>query len=383
MPKNPKDPHWPSVTQQLLLRAALLSGDSAKNAWSGWKNVVDLQDLDGISQNLLPLLYRNAQRNKFIDPFLSNLRANYLKVWSKNSFLLNRAGKVIAHLGKSDIQVMLLKGGALILQYYRDFGVRPMWDVDIVVHVGAALRTIRVLQNQGFSPTSKLPYDYGPEFLVLRHGQNLVDPEGYELDLHWHVIHLCTRPDDDDEFWEGSNKLEFQNLPLRALNPADQLLHICVHGLLQINSSFRWIADAMAVLNAPSVQINWERLLRLAHDRRLALPVSDALVYLHQQMDAPVPDEVLEEFARIKLAPGELREYRVLSSKPVLLGRWLRLLANFRRIAPLEYKSFTWRRFRLFMRYLQYVWEVDKIWQVPFVFVFKGIRRTGKTITAD
>ena len=53
--------------------------------------------------------------------------------------------------------------------------------------------------------------------------------------------------------------------------------------------SLRWIPDSFAVLRAPDSEIDWKRLVRQAKRLRATLRVHDALSFLRQELDAPVP----------------------------------------------------------------------------------------------
>ncbi len=62
-------PGWyPTRQQELLLRAALLDGDSARESWKEWRSAIDIDLIDLGSQRLLPLLYRNLNRLEIEDP---------------------------------------------------------------------------------------------------------------------------------------------------------------------------------------------------------------------------------------------------------------------------------------------------------------------------
>src|SRR2546430_6554391 len=51
-----------SPQQELLLRAALLQGPRAVEAFERWRHLVDVEELDPDSHRLLPQLYHNLDR---------------------------------------------------------------------------------------------------------------------------------------------------------------------------------------------------------------------------------------------------------------------------------------------------------------------------------
>src|SRR4051794_33088149 len=58
----------PSPRQTLLLRAALMCGERSVQAWHGWREGGELDDLDPASFRLLPLVYRNLLAAGLEDP---------------------------------------------------------------------------------------------------------------------------------------------------------------------------------------------------------------------------------------------------------------------------------------------------------------------------
>jgi len=75
---------WPTREQELLLRAALLQGNDAINAWHEWKSSVDIEQLDQGSYRLLPLLYRSLHIDGVEDPLMNKLKGVYRMTWYKN-----------------------------------------------------------------------------------------------------------------------------------------------------------------------------------------------------------------------------------------------------------------------------------------------------------
>ncbi len=62
MPETHSGNYWPSQVQETLLRAALLPGADAIEAWSAVRSQLDLDRVDRASRRLLPLLADNLRR---------------------------------------------------------------------------------------------------------------------------------------------------------------------------------------------------------------------------------------------------------------------------------------------------------------------------------
>jgi hypothetical protein len=266
---------------------------------------------------------------------------------------------VLQSLHDEGLGTLVLKGAALILQYYPEYGLRPMGDFDILVHPEHAEAAVHLLASLGFAPSrSRLKSFRGPT-LYVTHGESFADSAGYRLDLHWHLIGDCTYDGADDDFWEKALPLEVHRVPTLALNPTDQLFHLCVHGThWSWISPIRWAADAVTVLERS--QIDWGRLVWLARSRQLVLPLREALRYLRQGLGAPIPDEVSRELYAVPTSRMERLEHRVRQGSKRAMG-WLpwRLLQYRRYRRMTAARGGSQRRLGL-LEYLQHLWGLDR-----------------------
>jgi len=87
---------WPNQAQELLLRAALLQGEPALEAWNEWRRSVNLDVIDYGSHRMVPQLYRNLQRLGVKDPLMDRLKGVYRYYLYKNEILLHRIGTLLA-----------------------------------------------------------------------------------------------------------------------------------------------------------------------------------------------------------------------------------------------------------------------------------------------
>lgn len=298
---------WPTLQQELLLRAALLKGDHAVAAWREWSSLVDIDHVDAGSYRLLSLLYHNMCEHGVEHPVLPRLKGVYRQVWYKNQMMMHGAAAVLRLLHAEGIPTMVLKGVAVLGLYYRDYGLRGMEDVDILVPVQYAQRVVQLLPASGLIEHFPLPSVSDRLWEVL-HSQAYSDARSHQFDVHWHVFPECGTVSDDDDLWRDSVPMSVAGVPTRALNPADQLLHICTHGVRwNALPPLRWVADTAALLATETP--SWERLLLQAQRRRLVLPLRKSLLYVRSLVRVPIPDEVLDFLHAVPVSNRELREY--------------------------------------------------------------------------
>jgi hypothetical protein len=365
----------PTPTQELLLRAALLSGAEAASAWSQWRACADLDHLDPGCFRLLPLLHHNLKAQGISDPLMNKLKGIHRMTWCKNQDLLERFALLLNALHEERIGTMVLKGAAVTLLHYRDHGLRPMQDLDILVRPEAVPAAIALLEQLGWKPQRALPRGGRASFFGTIHSISFADAAGHECDLHWHVLTECCYPRADDDFWEASASLEMHGTRTRALCPADQLLHVCVHGA-RWNAvvPIRWVADAMVILRT-SPDLDWHRLVAQARERRIVLPLRETLQYLRDLLHVPLPAGAMEELASLPVRLVERVEYRARLRRPGRLGflseACLRHLAYGRSFG----RGSVAANLLTLPRALQHFWQADHLWQVPYCAVAKSWKR--------
>jgi len=368
----------PDSRQELLIKAALLHGGDALAAWRKWKDSTDLDHVDGGSYRLLPLLYRNLVAEGVKHPLMGKLKGIYRRSWYENQMLFHHAADIVQSLKEAGVRVMLLKGVATVLAYYRnEYGIRPMDDCDILVPREQVETAFARLRETGWTPKTLSPSLLTPEIIPYKHAAHFRGPAGRQLDLHWHLFYECLQPDADDDFWRNAVSLDFKGLDVLVLNPADQLLHVCMHGMRwNTVPSIRWIADAMAIMGAVPA-IDWDRIVSQAEKRRFVLPLRDSLGYLRSFLGAPVPDEVLERLRGMKPAKEDYLLYEDSMKIDMSKGPIRIIACKYRHFSRSFGHDGRLRKVVHFLRYLQYEWEVQ-FWQMPYRALFKIMNRLRK-----
>jgi hypothetical protein len=359
--------YWPTEQQTLILRAALSPSESAMNAWLSLRGRLDLDSIDLASQRLLPLLERNLTRLGIKDPLLVRCKGIHRYHWSRNQVLFHRGRDLLAALAAAGVDTLLLKGAALVTRYYGDPGLRPMNDFDVAVPAAAAAEAVAVLERSGWSSV----YRITPSFRRVKHAALFEDRGRRHCDLHWRILEESSQAADDEDLWRASDEIEFQGQRIRILSPADQLLHVCVHGARWApDAGIRWIADAMLIIAAGG--IDWQRLADGAGKRRFVLRMRETLEFLRTAMAAPIPDAVVADLRARPETRIERLERQILSREHRLLGQlplyWCQHVRAHDGV-PLPAAAAT------FARYLQHAWGLEALREVPRSALARAARR--------
>jgi len=363
VPKKRQGGFWPTEQQELLLRAALLNGRDAADAWKEWRSRVDIDDinlLDPGSYRLLPLLYRNLNNQGVEDPLMMRLKGVYRLTWYKNQMLFHAMANILRSFHDAGIETMVLKGAALTLLCYKDYGLRPMNDFDVLIRPEKALPAIRLLKTIGCTPMYFVPTE---EYMSVSYSHGFRNGAEQEFDLHWHMLFQSRGGSADDDFWDGAITADINGVAIEALNPTDQLLHVCIHGARwNVTPPFRWVADAITVLNTSQAGIDWNRLIGQAEKRRLILPLMDTLNYLKEVFDAPIATGVLKRLQDVPVPRTERMEYKIAVSPPT---QWRAVLDLWCQHSRLAGNVGLTRRITGFPNFLENIWGIPA-WKLPF-----------------
>lgn len=368
---------WPNDRQKLLLRAALMEGDASADAWRRVRPTFDLDDPEHASQGLLPLVYRQLDRLGIDDPGLPKLRGIYRRTWYTNQLLLDRLKSTLEAVRAGEGDPLVVSSWELPLRYYGDLGLRQVTALHLLVPPDRVARAARALSDQGWAG----PVEPSASFVQSRHYARYEDANGDRCLLYWRLFHEFSDPRrgvEPEDLWEHPIDLELGGVPARALSPTDELLNVCVSGArLRRWPSVTWVADAIVVLRAPDSSIDWQRLVRQARRLRATLRVHDALSFLGQELDAPVPANVLDELREERTPRREVLAHRTavmrlgpLGAVPDTLTRFLRLTADVS--AP--------RALAGLPTFLRDEWGLERRSHVPFAILRKGAAKIAEAL---
>lgn len=362
---------WPTPQQELLLKASLLGGEEAVKAWREWRRVQDIEAVDYGSFRLLPLAYKNLIRLGIDDAELKRLKGIYRQSWVRNQLLFNEGVKLLKGFEQAGIKTVVLKGAALSLKYYQDAGTRPMADFDFMVPPDKARQATAYLIDEGWEPRTRLSSD-----IQLYHGCNFAHKNGLEVDLHWHLLDESCFSGGDDPFWKEAAPLEIQNISTLTLDPADHLLHACVHGLRwNATPPIRWIADAYIIIETSGNNLDWDRILQHAKDYGLVSCLAAGLSYIRTLLNCEIPEFVIRGLKDMPVTrmdrvtfKARTRNLNVVSPIPAVWN-------HYTRHTRMTSEMGTLRRLLRFPGYLQVLWGLESIWHVPYYFITKGFVR--------
>jgi len=313
----------PSRAQTQLLRSALLPIDRAAEAFADWQTdqaepraALVAKPLGG--RLLAPLIHENLQTAPVnIDPdLLTYLRTASLREELRSREVTRLLVSALKSLRNGRIEALSLRGTVLPYAVYPRPFLRHTHDLDFLVRSEDFGRCVEIVRSEGYSDEPGADAIRQPTFRGARPAFRGVHPSGLPLQLHltpFTVPHYGRALDDP---WTRASSFELGGERGLVMDPADQLVHICVHASTGWHRhKLLWLADAYFTLRR-SPDLDWELFMQRASVAGTAIPLNVTLSFLRRELDAPVPEEVLGGLERLALDADRL------SREVALFGVW-------------------------------------------------------------
>ena len=144
--------------------------------------------------------------------------------------LRERVEQVLIALNGAEIDVLLLKGGALAATVYGSFDARLMRDIDLLVRPEEAGRVRTLMRSLGWADDPELPGD--ASYNSHHHLPPLRDPKasGLRLEIHRSVL-PAGHPFrfTEDEIWQSARRIHVGAGHALVMHPAHHAVHIAIH----------------------------------------------------------------------------------------------------------------------------------------------------------
>ena len=295
---------------------------------------------------------------------LDQLIAAYSRVSSANKRNLQKLKVVLARFHAQGIDCILLKGADLIPRLYGVLGVRPMADVDLLVHEQDLPAIDKIVKELGYRPQ----LDGNPAY---------VDPENaLALDLITNVWYV----DGQDNIWQRAVRRDFEGIPIKGMGVSDLLIYLTAYSVVHRGVLCELFARDIAFL-VEKEEVDWTFVINEASRCHLKIPIYHGLAFVvTRYAGVSIPRDVLT-----RLVPATLSERlwywffeKLVTDKPVAeLGHLLLFMTQ-----P-GLKKWRWLKVRFFPSeaFLQYRyghrWEAQPFWtrlSRPFYLLLQAVR---------
>lgn len=319
---------------QLCLRSRIdpdalsAASELAANSSLDWEQV----GTNAQKEALEPLLYAAVRGRQLVPPQLEQaLGRAYQRSKSRNTLLLGELKEILFKFKDLNIPVILLKGAALIRTVYGDGALRPMLDLDLLVHKHHVETALRIFHESGYgSPRTEQKAGntlaFENEWLLHRSVpiDLWIEPHWSLFDSPYYQYTLSL-----DWFWQTAVPVKVSSAPAFALGPEAEIIYLCGHAVLHHRTSrLLWRHDIAETISFYRTQIDWDSVLNRARQYDLVLPLQQMLPRVAEDWGVPIPPEVLEHVRNLSASRTETRVFAHLTSDRTVGRRFWSDLVN-------------------------------------------------------
>ena len=158
------------------------------------------------------------------DWIMEQLKATYQFNGIRNLHFQGELQTVLNALEAGDVPVIVLKGAALSGSVYKNMGLRPMADLDLLVREEQGDSAQEILQGLGFTPVGSTDQKHQHLPGMTREGSLVL------VEVHRHI----ERRDsglyfDISGFWSRTEQVNIVNKDVSVLSPEDLLIHLTLN----------------------------------------------------------------------------------------------------------------------------------------------------------
>ena len=230
-----------------------------------WQQILDRARDYGIAPLLYFHLKKSAQEQHTPPETLHQLRLLYRESCVQAVNQSVRLQEILLALSHKGVSPIVMKGAALGALIYRNAGLRPMLDIDLLVRSSDLDAAASTLAELGY--VSDESYQAAEWYKNNHHHlAPFVTPDrSVVVELHHQVAspraNVCIPI---EEFWQHARRAQIASVSALVLAPEDLLLGICTHVAIsrRFEKALRDLVDIDEVIRAYGNEIDWNQLVR-------------------------------------------------------------------------------------------------------------------------
>jgi len=325
------------IAQQTLGRADLVWLAKNNRECLDWSAAAQSAFDEGIA----PLLYYHCRNMNIFEAIPESTKKFLARTYAETSLinrhLLQEMTDLEKALEKRDIQVIVLKGAALLNTVYRDVALRPMEDIDLMVRPEHLEELKAVFAGMGFTPDKLYPYTFKRGIITL-------DLHNDYLSTHRVRSRQAVAAIRFEDVWARAIPISPDHGYLLKLSIYDELIAQAFHLLKHRFNRLIWFVDIRESIENHKDAFDWVEFIRRCRGFRAQRVVLYMLLLARRLLAMDVPDHVLNSLGKDDLSPVEimLLRLRIANFSPRVLTDllWLFQILGFKSLISFIIENF-------------------------------------------
>lgn len=220
-----------------------------------WKLLFELAERHGVQ----PLLHQALSSSDQLVPNadMRVLRQLHQTNLHKSLLLARELIHLLEHLAQSNVDVLVYKGLALAEWAYGDIALRPVGDIDLLIH-GRDLPQLREAVRQlGYVPRAQISAAQERAALGSGYGSVFDGPAGRNLlDVKWAILPRFYAVEFEHEsFFRRGVSIRVAGHEMKTPSAEDTFLILAVHAAKHLWGRLIWICDLARIVQR--AELNW------------------------------------------------------------------------------------------------------------------------------
>jgi hypothetical protein len=252
-----------------------------------------------LQHGVIPLVYQSLKQlseNNLLgteNELLTSSKDAYIQIAHRNMLMSAELLRIIKLLEDNGIKALAFKGPALARQAYGDITLRQFGDLDILIQKEHALKTVALIEREGYAPEIILS---GRKKEAFYASVNVIGLEkvshGLRIEVHWGLLsknYALTW--DQDTLRSHAHHVVINGKEVPLLSPEHHLLYLCVHGSKHLYERLEWINDIDRIVRA-TPELDWRQLFSEAENMGIVRMVFLSLWLCRELLALHLPADI-------------------------------------------------------------------------------------------
>ena len=252
-------------------------------------------------EGLASFLYRHCKNMNLLDTMPNDAKIFLARIYSEtlliNHHFLKEMAELEKRLGKQGLKVIVFKGAALLGTVYRDIALRPMEDIDLIVHKEHVEELKDVLLAMGFVQNGLYPESFAKGILCV--------------DIHYDYLsshRIQSRQQSSDiktnDVWEAAIPFD-GSTSLYRLSLHDNLIALSFHLMKHRYERLIGFVDIAECLKAYQHMSDWQDLVSYSKQVHADRVLLYALILTRRLLSVDIPEELFMALGKRNLSTTE------------------------------------------------------------------------------
>lgn len=252
---------------------------------------------EAVDEGVICLVNRHLQNYPEYVPasVRKRMQDQYFLLLARNLRIYQKLRPVFEAVYGFGLDAAVIKGLRLAEKTYRNVGLRPFVDIDLMVRLEDWSKIADILKSQGFSG------DFAALKKIQESGQSLywtfrpaLSKDDMEMELHFNFPGLLTEFGMEDDLWRNTLMRSAEGIEFKILSDEYELCMLCLHAAQHSFSRLIWMTDIAELASGGT--LNWQKVLEICRHEKIQAPVYYGLYLVNVLWPGTIGEDVLQRF---------------------------------------------------------------------------------------